>query len=597
MTARTFHAAGALASSATSGHAGTTASRCPRSWTRRRRSSARAGAGAAGRLPVHAREGPRRRDRVGEGAPRSRPAAYEREAAAAGRDAADPGRPVRPASSAATSAPRPGPAGSTSTTCSLGPSELLEARRGARPRPSARGSAGSASTSTRTRTRSSSGCSSCGSATGATCASWATRTRRSTPSPARTSEYLTGVRGPLARGARWSRCPELPLDARRCWTLANRLIAADGRSKRLVAHARRTVRSRRSRSTRSAEEPSWPCWSAWIRALRSRRRIRRAEIAVLVRMNAQLAADRGGAHRRGHRVPGPRRAVLRPAGGPRRRDARSAGEPQIDGDGAGAADGDRAALGRTRAWLDDDAARPRASEAPASARRRSDTLARASSTTWPAADPDADVAASSPSSTRAPRTSARARPPASTCSPTTGPRASSGTRSSCRRSRRASLPIRQAKDDDDGARRGAAAALRRDHPRPRPPGAELGGAPGEPRPGVRRQPSRFLLDLRPPRGTRITNLPGPPPMTRKPPRRHLGRPAVRGVARLADRARPRPDAMPPYVIAHNNTLAAIAQDRPRTMAGLRRVKGLGPAKLEKYGDKILAVVESVLSGS
>jgi superfamily II DNA helicase RecQ len=54
--------------------------------------------------------------------------------------------------------------------------------------------------------------------------------------------------------------------------------------------------------------------------------------------------------------------------------------------------------------------------------------------------------------------------------------------------------------------------------------------------------------------------------------------------------------MPPYVIAHDATLMAIAEDRPRTMAGLRRVKGMGPAKLEKYGDEILAVIEAALAG-
>ena len=37
-------------------------------------------------------------------------------------------------------------------------------------------------------------------------------------------------------------------------------------------------------------------------------------------------------------------------------------------------------------------------------------------------------------------------------------------------------------------------------------------------------------------------------------------------------------------------LTAIAEARPSTLAGLRRVKGMGPAKLEKYGDGILGVV-------
>jgi superfamily II DNA helicase RecQ len=61
-------------------------------------------------------------------------------------------------------------------------------------------------------------------------------------------------------------------------------------------------------------------------------------------------------------------------------------------------------------------------------------------------------------------------------------------------------------------------------------------------------------------------------------------------------AKAREEAMPPYVIAHDATLQAIAEGRPRTMAGLRRVKGMGPAKLEKYGDEILAVIEAALTG-
>jgi superfamily II DNA helicase RecQ len=59
-------------------------------------------------------------------------------------------------------------------------------------------------------------------------------------------------------------------------------------------------------------------------------------------------------------------------------------------------------------------------------------------------------------------------------------------------------------------------------------------------------------------------------------------------------ARARQEAMPPYVIAHDATLLAIAEARPRTMAGLRRVKGMGPAKLEKYGEELLAVIEAAL---
>ena len=51
--------------------------------------------------------------------------------------------------------------------------------------------------------------------------------------------------------------------------------------------------------------------------------------------------------------------------------------------------------------------------------------------------------------------------------------------------------------------------------------------------------------------------------------------------------------LPPYVIAHDATLAAIAEAKPRSLAALRRVKGMGPTKTEKYGDEILAVLERV----
>ena len=52
--------------------------------------------------------------------------------------------------------------------------------------------------------------------------------------------------------------------------------------------------------------------------------------------------------------------------------------------------------------------------------------------------------------------------------------------------------------------------------------------------------------------------------------------------------------MPAYVIAPNDTLTAIADVRPRTLSGLARVKGMGRARIEKYGDEILGVVEQVL---
>ena len=48
--------------------------------------------------------------------------------------------------------------------------------------------------------------------------------------------------------------------------------------------------------------------------------------------------------------------------------------------------------------------------------------------------------------------------------------------------------------------------------------------------------------------------------------------------------------MPAYVVAHDATLAAIAGMRPTSIAALAAVKGMGPARLERYGPEILAVL-------
>lgn len=53
-------------------------------------------------------------------------------------------------------------------------------------------------------------------------------------------------------------------------------------------------------------------------------------------------------------------------------------------------------------------------------------------------------------------------------------------------------------------------------------------------------------------------------------------------------------AIAPFVILHDRTLVAVATSLPRSMADLRAVPGIGPAKLTAYGDAILAVVASVL---
>ena len=50
----------------------------------------------------------------------------------------------------------------------------------------------------------------------------------------------------------------------------------------------------------------------------------------------------------------------------------------------------------------------------------------------------------------------------------------------------------------------------------------------------------------------------------------------------------------PFLVAHNSLLHAIAAARPQTESELRTVKGMGPAKMAKYGAELLSLVQEVL---
>jgi DNA helicase-2/ATP-dependent DNA helicase PcrA len=54
--------------------------------------------------------------------------------------------------------------------------------------------------------------------------------------------------------------------------------------------------------------------------------------------------------------------------------------------------------------------------------------------------------------------------------------------------------------------------------------------------------------------------------------------------------RAKTDEIPAYVVFHNTTLAEIAQRRPSTIAELASIPGVGPTKLERYGDEVLAAL-------
>jgi DNA helicase II / ATP-dependent DNA helicase PcrA len=58
-------------------------------------------------------------------------------------------------------------------------------------------------------------------------------------------------------------------------------------------------------------------------------------------------------------------------------------------------------------------------------------------------------------------------------------------------------------------------------------------------------------------------------------------------------ARARAEEIPAYLVFHNSTLVEIAGRRPRSLAELAAVPGVGPAKLERYGEDVLAALEAI----
>ncbi len=56
------------------------------------------------------------------------------------------------------------------------------------------------------------------------------------------------------------------------------------------------------------------------------------------------------------------------------------------------------------------------------------------------------------------------------------------------------------------------------------------------------------------------------------------------------------DDVPAYIVASNAVVRAIAVRRPTTLAELLTVDGIGPTKLDLYGDEILAVLDAVPAG-
>ena len=364
--------------------------------------------------------------------------------------------------------------------------------------------------------------------------------------------------------------------------LANRLIAADGRLKRLVATRADGPAPTISRH-RSAEE-ELAALVTWVRA-RLEEGTPGSEVAVLVRINAQLAPIEEALTRAGvaYVVRGMRfyqRPEVRGAIMALRR------EPRITALGPDLPAAIRACWADAVGWEEDGA--PEGDEA----RERQaslDTLLAIVDvvTTDLAADVGAVIAALE-SRAQHEREGAADGVNLLTYHRAKGlewdavflPSLEEGL-----------LPIRQAKDDEAATaeeRRLLYVGITRARVHLALSWAERRETRGR---EARRQPSRFLLDLRPPPGSTVKHLPGPPAVVRKAPAGTSGDPLFEALREWRT-ARARADAVPPYVVAHDATLTAIAEDRPRTPASLRRVKGMGPAKVDLYGDEIIAIVEA-----
>lgn len=50
------------------------------------------------------------------------------------------------------------------------------------------------------------------------------------------------------------------------------------------------------------------------------------------------------------------------------------------------------------------------------------------------------------------------------------------------------------------------------------------------------------------------------------------------------------DGLPPYMIAHNDSLMTMAKTNPKTLDELIQIKGFGEKRAQKYGDELLQIL-------
>jgi len=110
-----------------------------------------------------------------------------------------------------------------------------------------------------------------------------------------------------------------------------------------------------------------------------------------------------------------------------------------------------------------------------------------------------------------------------------------------------------------------------------------GAQPGAtPRPAAR----RFLDGLRP----HVARDIAPKPARKRGPAPEAADAELFGRLRAWRKSQADAQGSPPYIVFSDATLVAIADARPQSAAALARISGVGPMKLERYADPLLAVL-------
>jgi DNA helicase-2/ATP-dependent DNA helicase PcrA len=107
---------------------------------------------------------------------------------------------------------------------------------------------------------------------------------------------------------------------------------------------------------------------------------------------------------------------------------------------------------------------------------------------------------------------------------------------------------------------------------------------------TRRRPSQFLAALVDRPARRVTLLPGPP--TPAPRRARDDDSPLMTALREWRLETSRSDGVPAYVVAPDTLLLEIADRRPTTLPALRRIKGMGPSRLARYGEEIVVITSA-----